>query len=88
MEVIKGRDLAGAQLTTNGTGEDDQDPRLHSEGTSDVQGGGGLPICSAVCQSVGTGLAGLSPCLSISLFGSINFVFALEYFLLFSCCRT
>lgn len=55
MEAIKGRGLAGAQLTTSGTGEEgdtDQDPRLCREGTSELQGGGGLAICSAVCLSV------------------------------------
>ncbi len=54
MEAIKGRGLAGAQLTTSGAGEEgdtDQDPRLYREGTSELQGGGGLAICSAVCLS-------------------------------------
>lgn len=55
MEAIKGRGLAGAQLTTSGAGEEgdtDQDPRFYREGTSELQGGGGLAICSAVCLSV------------------------------------
>lgn len=55
MQAIKRRGLAGAQLTTSGAGEEgdmDQDPRLYREGTSELQGGGGLAICSAVCLSV------------------------------------
>lgn len=70
MEAIKGRGLAGAQLTTSGAGEEgdtDQDPRLYREGTSELQGGGGLAICSAVCLSVRADLASLSHCLSIFL---------------------
>lgn len=54
MEAIKGQDLAGAQLTRSGAGEEgdtDQDPRLYREGTSELQGGGGLAICLTVCQS-------------------------------------
>lgn len=54
MEAIKGQGLAGAQLTTSGAGEEgdtDQDPRLYRVGTSELQGGGGLAICSAVCLS-------------------------------------
>ena len=70
MEAIKGRGLAGAQLTTSGAGEEgdtDQDPRFYREGTSELQGGGGLAICSAVCLSVGADLASLAHCLSIFL---------------------
>lgn len=70
MEAIKGRGLAGAQLTTSGAGEEgdtDQDPRFYREGTSELQGGGGLAICSAVCLSVGADLAAPSRCLSIFL---------------------
>lgn len=62
MKAIKGRGLAGAQLTTSGTGEEwdmDQDPRLFREGTSELQRGGGLVICSAVRLSVGADLASL-----------------------------
>lgn len=68
MEAIKGRGLAGAQLTTSGVGEEgdmDQDPRLYREGTSELRGGGGLAICSAVCLSVGADLA--SPSFHLSL---------------------
>lgn len=78
MEAIKGRGLAGAQLTTSGAGEEgdtDQDPRLYREGTSELQGGGGLAICSAVCR----GSPGQSVSLSFHLsFGCIDLAFALK----------
>lgn len=58
MEAIKGRGLAGAQLTTSGAGEEgdmDQEPRLYREGTSKLQGGGrsgNLFSCLSVCLTV------------------------------------
>lgn len=77
MEAIKGRGLAGAQLTTSGAGEEgdtDQDPRLYREGTSELQGGGGLAICSAVCLSVCRSGPGHAVSLSLHLsFGCIDF---------------
>lgn len=72
MEAIKGRGLAGAQLTTSGAGEEgdmDQEPRLYREGTSKLQGGGRS--------------GNLFSCLSVSLsfhlsFGCVDLAFALE----------
>lgn len=54
MEAIKGRGLAGAQLTTIGAveeGDTDQDPCLCRDRTSELWGGGSLAICSAACLS-------------------------------------
>lgn len=80
MEAIKGRGLAGAQLTTSGAGEEgdmDQVPRLYREGTSELQGGGGLAICSAVCLCQNR--LGQSATLSFHLsLQCIDLVFAVE----------